>query len=95
MSTAPGTVDIWDGGTYELLEEKPDGGLTVRLDGKRLRGVWTLVPARLGGDPKNWLLLRKRDGSAAPTGARAPEIRPDAGHAERGAPVVARTGSSR
>ena len=26
-----GTVEIWDRGTYELVEEKPDGGLTVRL----------------------------------------------------------------
>jgi bifunctional non-homologous end joining protein LigD len=71
-----GTVEIWDGGTYELLEEKRDGGLTVRLDGKRLRGVWTLVPARLGGDPKNWLLLRKRNGSAAPPARERPRYVP-------------------
>jgi bifunctional non-homologous end joining protein LigD len=56
-----GTVEIWDSGTYELVEEKPDGGLTVRLHGKRLEGTWTLVPAHLDGNPKNWLLLRKRD----------------------------------
>jgi bifunctional non-homologous end joining protein LigD len=62
-----GTVEIWDRGTYDLLEEKKNGGLTVRLDGERLDGVWTLVPARLDGDPKNWLLLRKDagEGSAA------------------------------
>ena len=54
-----GTVEIWDRGTYDLLEEKRDGGLTVRLHGERLEGVWTLVPAALDGDPKNWLLLRK------------------------------------
>ncbi|HEX4747583.1 MAG TPA: DNA ligase D [Gaiellaceae bacterium] len=54
-----GTVEIWDRGTYDLLEEKRDGGLTVRLHGNRLAGVWTLVPASLDGDPKNWLLLRK------------------------------------
>jgi len=35
-------------GVYELVERKKDGGLTVRLDGKRLSGLWTLVPARLG-----------------------------------------------
>src|SRR5215204_6717231 len=56
-----GTVEIWDNGTYELVEEKRDGGMTVRLHGKRLDGVWTLVPAKLGGEEKNWLLLRKRD----------------------------------
>ena len=58
-----GTVEIWDRGTYELVEEKAGGGLTVRLAGQRLHGLWTLVPARLDGDAKNWLVLRKRDGS--------------------------------
>jgi bifunctional non-homologous end joining protein LigD len=60
-----GLVEIWDNGTYELVEEKRDGGLTVRLHGNRLEGTWTLVPAKLDGDPKNWLLLRKRDERAA------------------------------
>jgi bifunctional non-homologous end joining protein LigD len=56
-----GSVEIWDRGTYELLEEKKDGGLTVRLHGKRLDGTWALVPAHLSGDEKNWLILRKRE----------------------------------
>src|SRR5919201_6080539 len=59
-----GTVEIWDRGTYELVDEKRDGGLTVRLKGRRLEGTWTLVPAKLDGDPKNWLLLRKREDGA-------------------------------
>jgi bifunctional non-homologous end joining protein LigD len=63
-----GTVEIWDSGTYELLEEKRNGGLTVELHGSRLEGVWTLVPASLDGDPKNWLLLRKDAGDG--TGRR-------------------------
>ena len=63
-----GTVEIWDRGTYELLEEKRDGGLTVRLDGERLRGTWALVPAKLSGEEENWLLIRKRD--EAPSGSR-------------------------
>ncbi len=56
-----GTVEIWDHGTYELLEEKENGGLTVLLKGKKLQGTWSLVPAHLSGDEKNWLILRKRD----------------------------------
>jgi bifunctional non-homologous end joining protein LigD len=68
-----GTVEIWDRGTYELLEEKRNGGLTVRLQGERLDGVWTLVPAKLDGDPKNWLLLRK-DGAAAGSGRYEPML---------------------
>ena len=59
-----GTVEIWDRGTYELVEEKDDGGLTVRLHGERLDGTWTLVPAHLDGDERNWLLMRKRDDDA-------------------------------
>jgi bifunctional non-homologous end joining protein LigD len=60
-----GSVEIWDSGTYELLEEKRNGGLTVRLHGKKLDGVWSLVPAHLSGDEKNWLILRKRDEDGA------------------------------
>jgi bifunctional non-homologous end joining protein LigD len=70
-----GTVEIWDRGTYDLVEEKPDGGLTVRLHGSRLDGTWALVPAHLSGDPKNWLIVRKRtdhgaSGSASRTRTR-------------------------
>src|SRR5438477_215089 len=60
-----GTVEIWDRGTYELLEEKKNGGLTVRLHGTKLDGTWALVPAHLNGDEKNWLIVRKRDDSSA------------------------------
>jgi bifunctional non-homologous end joining protein LigD len=56
-----GSVEIWDEGTYDLLEEKKNGQLTVRLDGKRLHGTWTLVPAHLDGKEQNWLLIRRRD----------------------------------
>jgi bifunctional non-homologous end joining protein LigD len=56
-----GTVEIWDRGTYELVEEKKDGGLTVRLHGKRLDGTWALVPAHLDGKEQNWLIVRKRE----------------------------------
>ena len=66
-----GTVEIWDRGTYEVLEEKRGGGLTFRLDGERAQGVWTLVPAHLDGKEQNWLLLRKD--AAGGTGT---ELRP-------------------
>jgi bifunctional non-homologous end joining protein LigD len=65
-----GTVEIWDNGTYELLEQKRNGGLTVRLHGKRLRGTYALVPAHLSGDPKNWLILRKREDDGASPASR-------------------------
>ncbi|HEX6699959.1 MAG TPA: DNA ligase D [Gaiellaceae bacterium] len=66
-----GLVEIWDTGTYDLVEEKSNGGLTVRLHGRRLDGTWALVPAKLSGDEKNWLIIRKRDEAApARDGAR-------------------------
>jgi bifunctional non-homologous end joining protein LigD len=65
-----GTVEIWDRGTYELVEEKRDGGLTVRLHGERLEGTWALVPAHLSGEEKNWLILRKRDEGTVSAGPR-------------------------
>ena len=60
-----GSVEIWDNGTYELVEEKRNGGLTVRLHGSRLQGTYALIPAKLSGDPKNWLIVRKRDETAS------------------------------
>jgi bifunctional non-homologous end joining protein LigD len=57
-----GVMDIYDRGSYALLEESRSGSLTFRLEGARLAGTWTLTPARLEGDERNWLLIR-RDGS--------------------------------
>jgi bifunctional non-homologous end joining protein LigD len=67
-----GSVEIWDSGTYELLEEKKNGGLTVRLHGTKLQGTWALVPAHLSGDEKNWLIVRKRE-EGAPEARRSGE----------------------
>ncbi len=83
-----GTVEIWDSGTYELLEEKKNGGLTVRLKGERLDGTWALIPAHLSGDEKNWLIIRKRDETRpAPrtTGTYAPMLATLAEDVPRGA----------
>jgi bifunctional non-homologous end joining protein LigD len=56
-----GTVEIWDSGTYELLEEKRNGQLTFRLHGERLIGTWSLVPAHMDGKEQNWLLVKRSD----------------------------------
>ena len=83
-SYGAGTVEIWDRGTYDLIEEKADGGLTVRLRGTRFEGVWTLVPAHLDGKEVNWLLIRSRDDKVAakaeprPAVPQPPELEPAA-----------------
>jgi bifunctional non-homologous end joining protein LigD len=51
-----GAVVVWDRGTYELLEKKKDK-LSFFLDGKKLKGNFTLV--RLKG--KEWLLIKQKD----------------------------------
>ncbi len=62
-----GSVEIWDSGTYELLEEKRNGQLTVRLDGRRLQGTWSLVPAHMDGKEQNWLLVKRTDDEGVPS----------------------------
>ena len=50
-----GTVQIWDSGNYELLEQSKDL-FRIDLQGKRLRGPWKLVHTRY--PPGNqWLLI--------------------------------------
>jgi bifunctional non-homologous end joining protein LigD len=63
-----GTMDVYDTGTYEEIERKRSGELTVRLHGRKLRGTWTLVPQRRRDDRRDWLLLKRHDdgGPAAP-----------------------------
>jgi DNA ligase D-like protein (predicted 3'-phosphoesterase) len=52
-----GTVEIWDEGTYELIEREPGSKWVVELDGRRLRGRYALVRMKNRGD-KNWLFFR-------------------------------------
>jgi bifunctional non-homologous end joining protein LigD len=56
-----GPVEIFDHGTYELLEEKANGQLTFDLHGKKLKGRWSLVPAHMDGKEQNWLLIKRSD----------------------------------
>lgn len=51
-----GTVEIWDKGTYKLVDRKEDK-LIVEIDGKRLTGSYVLVRLR---DKKNWLIFKKK-----------------------------------
>jgi bifunctional non-homologous end joining protein LigD len=82
-----GTVEIWDDGTYELLEEKRNGGLTVRLNGEKLNGVWALIPAHLDGKEQNWLIVRKREDTAeTPQGLEASAAKPPTPGRKTGSP---------
>src|SRR4051812_15188105 len=56
-----GTVELWDHGTYELVEEKKNGGLTVRLQGGRAAGNRGLLPAPPDGGGEEWVPLRDKN----------------------------------
>lgn len=51
-----GTVEIWDKGTYRLIDRKEDK-LVVQINGDKLKGPYVLVRLK---DKKNWLFFRKK-----------------------------------
>jgi bifunctional non-homologous end joining protein LigD len=58
-----GIVMVWDFGTYFLMGGEPRsaweaGMLHMALDGKKLRGEWTLVRMKDRTDKNEWLLLK-------------------------------------
>jgi bifunctional non-homologous end joining protein LigD len=65
-----GTVMLWDRGTWEAegdpAKEFPNGKLSFRLHGQKLRGSWALARMReRDGQPsKNWLLIKHKDNEA-------------------------------
>ena len=70
-----GAVLVWDAGTYRNLmvgkdepasmrEALDQGHVEVWLEGRKLRGGYALVHSRLGGEDRNWLLIKMRDEGA-------------------------------
>jgi DNA ligase D-like protein (predicted 3'-phosphoesterase) len=51
-----GTVEIWDKGTYKLMDRKEDK-LVVEINGERLRGSYVLVRLKA---KQNWLFFKKK-----------------------------------
>ena len=51
-----GTVEIWDKGTYKLIDWK-ENKLIVEIDGAKLSGAYVLVRFK---DEKNWLFFKKK-----------------------------------
>jgi bifunctional non-homologous end joining protein LigD len=54
-----GTVEIWDEGTYDLLEWT-DASIQFILHGRRAQGTYCLIRFTNKG-PRDWLLFRRRD----------------------------------
>lgn len=51
-----GTVEIWDRGSYKLIERKEDK-LIVEINGNKLRGIYILLRFK---EQKNWLFFKKK-----------------------------------
>jgi len=51
-----GTVEIWDKGTYKMIDRKEDK-LIVEINGDRLKGTYVLVRFK---DKRNWLFFKKK-----------------------------------
>jgi DNA ligase D-like protein (predicted 3'-phosphoesterase) len=65
-----GAVIVWDAGTYTNLDQERSmaeaidaGHVKVWLEGKKLKGGWTLQRTR-GGEKPQWLLIKRRDDGA-------------------------------
>jgi len=84
-----GTVMVWDAGNWEPLGGDPAkdlaaGKLHFRLEGRKLKGEWTLIRIRRGDDENQWLLLKsgedvrpiskKRDDESAASGRTMKQI---------------------
>jgi DNA ligase D-like protein (predicted 3'-phosphoesterase) len=53
-----GKVEIWDEGTYELLEEDSKK-LEILFHGKKLKGKYVLIKTNYGSKPeKSWLFFK-------------------------------------
>src|SRR5208283_3513113 len=55
-----GRVAIWDRGAYSLLERKEDK-IVFFLEGKKLRGNFTLIHLRRSRKGNEWLLIKQKD----------------------------------
>jgi bifunctional non-homologous end joining protein LigD len=65
-----GPVMIWDEGEVVWPKGKPPeamleaGALEFELKGTKLKGAFKLIHAKLGGDERNWLLIKRTDAHA-------------------------------
>lgn len=73
-----GSMIVWDRGLWRPLEDPHEGlrngKLLFRLEGHKLRGVWTLFStARKNEEGPEWLLMKKPDGWGQAGGREVPE----------------------
>lgn len=76
-----GEVEIWDSGTYELIEnELGNGKLLINMSGVKLHGEFHFVRLKKGKD--EWLLMKGKDSFSDP-GWKLEQILPGGSRRER------------
>lgn len=55
-----GTVVIWDSGSFTIIDEQ-NNRLSFSLNGKKLKGNFTLVHLKGRGKGNEWLLIKQKD----------------------------------
>lgn len=93
-----GTVMVWDFGRVRFKAEGKtpqqwldEGVLEFELLGQRLCGHWALVQTKMGGNPKNWLLIKRKDSFARVDGDILIE-QPDSARSSRSLEEIAAEG---
>lgn len=77
-----GPVVVWDEGTYETIEstspevQLEEGKFAFILNGRKLKGAFTLARFARGETGKEWLLMKKRDEHADPAWTLKTELTP-------------------
>ncbi len=68
-----GVMNIWDEGTFEVLEsdvgtdpikQLKKGDLKIKFFGKKIKGTFALVHTNRGEEKNQWLLIKKKDSFA-------------------------------
>lgn len=52
-----GTIKLYDKGTYELIEFKPNERYVININGRKLKGLFVIL--KFKGE-KNWLFFKKK-----------------------------------
>lgn len=66
-SYGAGSVIVWDKGTFKNLRDKSlsqsieEGKVEIFLNGKKLKGTFTLVKTKYQNNSKNWLFIKVKD----------------------------------
>ena len=57
-SYGAGKVEVWDSGTYQIIEEH-ENDMIISIKGRKLKGEYVLVKTKMGNNLKNWLFFKR------------------------------------